>query len=77
LGVTQLAKLVAIDGAPDDYMGNGNAVSISDDTLVIGAFGDDDKGTKSGSALVYSRDVAGSASSTWQEGCSEQALDRR
>jgi hypothetical protein len=42
-------KLTASDGAPDDYFGF--TVSISGDTAVMGAYGDDDNG----SAYVYVR----------------------
>lgn len=45
-------KLVAYDGATGDNFGC--AVSLDGDTVVIGASGDDDLGTSSGSAYVYS-----------------------
>jgi hypothetical protein len=48
----QVAKLTASDGAAYDYFGG--SVSISDDTLVVGASGDDDSGDGSGSAYVFS-----------------------
>ena len=48
----QQAKLTAEDGAAEDNFG-GN-VSLSDDTAVIGAGGDDDKGEDSGSAYILS-----------------------
>ena len=44
-------KLTASDGATDDTFGS--RVSIDGDTAVISALGDDDNGTKSGSAYVY------------------------
>lgn len=53
----QLAKLLASDGAATDAFGN--AVAISDDLsrrAVIGAYGDDDHGSNSGSAYVFSFD---------------------
>jgi hypothetical protein len=62
---TQRAKLVASDGAADDYFGY--SVSISGDTIVVGNIGDDDKGSASGSAYVYTRDVPGSATSAWTQ----------
>jgi len=45
------AKLFPSDGAADDFFGH--SVSISGQTAVIGAYGDDDNGTNSGSAYVY------------------------
>ena len=48
-------KLVADDGAEGDYFGG--SVDIYEDTLVVGAYGDDDKGSDSGSAYIYNRDT--------------------
>jgi uncharacterized protein (DUF2345 family) len=45
------AKLTASDGETYDYFGDG--VAISGDTVVVGARGDDDKGSVSGSAYVF------------------------
>ena len=50
---TEQQKLIASDGAGSDKFGY--SVSISGDTLVVGAFLDDDDGTDSGSAYVYVR----------------------
>ena len=50
-------KLTAYDGEAGDYFGESVALSL--DTIVIGAYGDDDAGTESGSAYVYTRDSAG------------------
>jgi len=50
---TQQAKLVAPDAAVSDQFGV--AVALDGDTAVIGAFGDDDKGSASGSAYVFLR----------------------
>jgi hypothetical protein len=47
----ELAKLLASDGAPGDYLGS--SVAISGDTAVIGAYLDDDNGSASGSAYVF------------------------
>jgi len=47
----QLHKLTAADGEDDDYFGN--AVAVSGDTIVIGAWLDDDMGPYSGSAYVF------------------------
>lgn len=46
-------KLTAPDGAAYDYFGK--SVSVEDDVAAIGAHGDDDKGSSSGSAHVYRR----------------------
>ena len=45
------AKLTASDGAAADYFGR--AVAISSNRIVVGAYGDDDKGSASGSAYVF------------------------
>ena len=50
---TQVAKLTAADGAADDRFGD--RVSIDSDTMVIGAYKDDDKGSGSGSAYAATR----------------------
>ncbi len=47
----QLAKLTAADGAAYDYFGL--SVSISGDYAIVGAFYDDDNGTNSGSAYIF------------------------
>ena len=53
-------ELTAPDGAVDDNFGD--AVGLSGDMLVIGAWGDDDLGDYSGSAYVFERDGEG----TWE-----------
>ena len=50
---TQQDKLTASDGAAYDYFGE--SVAISGDTVVVGAWGDDDNGSASGSAYVFVR----------------------
>jgi hypothetical protein len=47
----QVAKLTAADAAWNDYFGY--SVAIDGDTIVIGAYGDDDGDYNSGSAYVY------------------------
>ncbi len=47
----QTAKLTASDGATSDYFGH--ALVISGDTIIVGAYGDDDDGSNSGSAYVF------------------------
>jgi phage baseplate assembly protein gpV len=64
-GWTQIAKLTADDGAAYDWFGT--SVSIDGDTVVIGAYADDDKGDKSGSAYVFTRDTAGELASNWTQ----------
>jgi len=54
-GWTQQGKVMAKDGATNDLFGN--SVSLSDDTLAVGAFGDNDTATDSGSAYVFTRSV--------------------
>ena len=64
-GWTQVAKLTANDGAVDDLFGY--SVSISGDTIVIGAYKDSDNGTWSGSAYVFTRNTAGNLASGWTQ----------
>ena len=47
----EVEKLLAGDGAASDYFGY--SVSINGDTAIVGAYGDDDNGSESGSAYVY------------------------
>ncbi len=47
------AKLLASDGAIDNYFGR--SVAISGDTVVVGAQGDDDLGLNSGSVYLYEK----------------------
>ena len=51
-------KLTASDGAQiDDF---GASVAISGNTVVVGAWGDDDNGEQSGSAYIFTRQADGS-----------------
>ncbi len=59
----QVKKLTASDGAADDRFGY--SVSISGDTVIVGAWRDDDKGTNSGSAYIFYRDQGGA--NNWGE----------
>jgi uncharacterized repeat protein (TIGR01451 family) len=61
---SQVKKLTASDGAEYDYFGR--AVSISDDTIVVGAHYDDDNGSSSGSAYVFERNWGGTANN-WSQ----------
>ena len=49
----QVGKLTAFDGAANDYFGH--SVAVDGDTMVAGAYGDDDKGVDSGSAHLFTR----------------------
>ena len=64
----QQAKLIADDGAPDDKFGF--ALAIGGDTVVVGAYRDDDKGSNSGSAYVYTR-----SGTTWTQQAKLKASD--
>ena len=57
---TEQDKLLASDGAAGDYFGT--SVSLSEDTALVGAYGDDDLGDVSGSAYVFVR-----AGTVWTE----------
>ena len=50
---TQEAKLLASDAEPDDELGF--SVDLDGDTAVVGALGDDDTGSESGAAYVFTR----------------------
>ena len=60
---TETAKLTAYDGDPGDRFGV--SVAVDDDTVVTGAWRDDDNGSDSGSAYVHTvsdwTDIPGSA----------------
>ena len=55
--MTQTAKLAASDGYDDDNFGF--SVSISGDNVVVGAFNDDDNGSASGSAYLFTKTDTG------------------
>ena len=57
---SQSVKLTADDRAPGDYFGY--SVAVDDGTVLVGAYQDDDKGTDSGSAYVFTRD-----SNVWRQ----------
>lgn len=50
----QEAELRADDGATNDYFGH--SVDIDEDNILIGAFGNDDDGSSSGSAYIFKYD---------------------
>jgi len=54
---TEVAKITASDGEPEDYFGF--TASISGDTIVVGAYGDDDLGNESGAVYLFQKDEGG------------------
>ena len=60
---SQVAKLTAFDRTADDYFGSSVAVEENGDgdgdTVVVGASQDDDKGSNSGSAYVFTEPASG------------------
>ena len=51
---TYITKIIAPDGAANDYFGH--SVAVSDTAIVVGAYLDDDNGDASGSAHIFSTD---------------------
>jgi len=66
--VQQIQKITASDGATSDQFGY--SVALSGDTALIGAQGDDDMGSSSGSAYVFTR-----SGSTWTQQAKLTAAD--
>ncbi len=60
--MTQTAKLTASDGAIDDFFGY--SVSNSGDIIAVGAYGDDDNGSASGSVYIFEKPASGWADMT-------------
>ncbi|MGI9255302.1 MAG: FG-GAP repeat protein, partial [Salinispira sp.] len=56
---TQQAKLLASDGDGGDYFGC--SVAMDGNTTIVGAYGDNDNGTWSGSAYIFTR-----SGSSWE-----------
>ena len=54
---TETAKLTPFDGAAADSFGR--SVVVDGDAVVVGAYGDYDKGLSSGSAYVFTKPVGG------------------
>lgn len=66
---SEVAKLTASDGGPDDYFGA--SVSVSGDTVVVGAYVDDVGGNSNrGSAYVFVR-----SDTSWSQQAKLTALD--
>lgn len=62
VSMTETARLIASDAAPLDYFGR--SVSISGDTIVVGAYGNDALGDLAGAAYVYVKPEGGWVSTT-------------
>ena len=58
----EIAKLLASDGAGYDYFGISVSISSDGNTAIVGAYFDDDKGSGSGSAYIYTR-----SGGTWSQ----------
>ena len=69
---SEVQKLTASDGAANDFFGR--SVSISGETVVVGAYNDDDNGSSSGSAYVFERDGFGNWSEVLKLTASDGAL---
>jgi hypothetical protein len=61
-GWTQVAKLLAADGAQINYFGCD--VAISGDQIIVGAFGHNGSGAQQGAAYIFSRQASGVWSQT-------------
>ena len=62
---SQKAKLIASDGAASDEFGS--SVAVSGDTVVVGAYLDDDNGDDSGSAYVFTKPTTGDGWADWDD----------
>ena len=67
----QVLKLTSFDAARFDFFGN--SVAISNDTAIVGAEGNDDKGALSGSAYIFGRNQGGE--NNWGEAVKLTASD--
>src|SRR5688572_6762382 len=56
-GFQEVARLTAPDGAPNDAFGE--AVAVSDDTVVVGSPWHDAAGSQAGAVYVFDRDLGG------------------
>jgi len=66
---TQTVKLVANDATSSDFFGR--SVTIDQQTVIVGAEADDDNGSESGSAYVFTKDMTGS----WSQQAKLRASD--
>ena len=60
---TETAKLTASDAAENDYFGY--SVAVDGDTVVVGAYGDNDAGNDSGSAYVFTEPISDGGWADW------------
>ena len=67
-------KLLGSDGASGDFFGGSVAVSGDGSTLVVGAYGDDDKGPDSGSAYIFTKQTDGNYLQTQKLSTSDGAV---
>merc|ERR1719469_938705 len=58
-------KLTAADGAWGDNFGI--SVAVHGDTLVVGAYRDQDRGFNTGSAYIFSLEEDGTGTKTWEQ----------
>ena len=68
---TNEVKITASDGAASDYFGI--SVAVGNNKIVVGAYGDDDNGSISGSAYIYDLDGSNEVKITASDGA---AFDR-
>ena len=68
-------KITASDGASSDLFGT--AVDVGDNKIVVGAYGDDDNGSASGSVYVYNLDGTGEVKITASDGASNDQFGRK
>ena len=56
----KLKKLLASDGKASHYFGSSLAITENGSTIVVGVFGDNDKGAQSGAAYIFTKQANGS-----------------
>ena len=71
----QTQKLTASDGATNDWFGLSVAISVDGSMVVVGAHGDDDNGSDSGSAYIFTKQLNGSYYHTQKLTASDGAAD--
>ena len=64
----QETKLLASDGASNDYFGSNVSISSDGATALVGAIGDDDNGEGSGSAYIFG------LSASWSSDCNSNGI---
>jgi len=69
----QLAKITASDGAASDFFGS---VAVGCGRIVVGAYGDDDNGSDSGSAYIFDLDGNQLAKITASDGAASDFFGR-